>query len=79
MITVLTIGYAMQVWFLDGRRYMANSILFGDQIRMRIIHYLASTLITASIVEYYLMHFILKIPARSTSCSAPFNIDRRLL
>lgn len=59
MLPVLSISYAMQKYgFLDSKRKVIDSLLFGEQIQMRIIHYLANSLFVASILNIITMHFI---------------------
>ena len=59
MLPVLSISYAMQKYgFLDSRRNEIDSLLFGEQIRMRIIYYLANSLFAASIINIIAMYFI---------------------
>ena len=59
LIPLAAICYVMQRYgFLYSRRSQADSLLFGAQIRSRVIHYLASSLIAASILNILTMYFI---------------------
>ena len=61
MLPVAAVGYAMQKYgFLDTRKNMADSLLFSYQIRMKIIHYLATYLFIASMLNIVIMYFIYK-------------------
>jgi diguanylate cyclase (GGDEF)-like protein len=61
MLPVAAVSYAMQKYgFLDTRKNVADSLLFGYQIRMKIIHYLATYLFIASILNVVVMYFIYK-------------------
>ncbi|MGB3989604.1 MAG: EAL domain-containing protein [Acetivibrionales bacterium] len=59
MLPVLGISYAMQKYgFLDTKRNVADSLLFSDQIRIKIVHYLASYLFIASVLNVIALYFI---------------------
>ena len=59
LLPVLAISYAMQKYgLLNTRRSVRYAFLFGGQIRMRIIHYLAIALFTASILNIIAMYFV---------------------
>ncbi len=59
MFPVVAISYAMQKYgFLDNRRNIIDSLLFGEQIRTKIIHYIANSLFAASILNIITMYFI---------------------
>jgi diguanylate cyclase (GGDEF)-like protein len=59
LIPVASFSYAMQRYgLLYNRRSAADSLLFGAQIRSRVIHYLASSLFAASILNIITMYFI---------------------
>ncbi|HHX24063.1 MAG TPA: diguanylate cyclase [Thermoanaerobacterales bacterium] len=59
MLPMLSISYAMQKYgFLDNRRNAIDSLLFGDQIRTRIINYMAISLFAGSILNIITMYFI---------------------
>ena len=59
LLPVLSICYAMQKYgFLYARRNAIDSLLFGTQIRARVIHYLTSSLFAASILNIITMYFL---------------------
>ena len=59
MLPVLGVSYAMQKYgFLDTKRNVADSLLFSDQIRIKIVHYLASYLFIASVLNVIALYFI---------------------
>jgi diguanylate cyclase (GGDEF)-like protein len=59
LLPVLSIWYAMQKYgFLYTRRNVIDSLLFGTQIRARVIHYLSSSLFAASILNVITMYFL---------------------
>ncbi|HPU45067.1 MAG TPA: EAL domain-containing protein [Thermoclostridium sp.] len=59
LIPVAAVSYAMQKYgFLYIRRSSADSLLFGAQIRSRVIHYMASSLIAGSVLNVTTMYFI---------------------
>jgi diguanylate cyclase (GGDEF)-like protein len=59
MIPVLAVSYAMQKYgFLDAKRNVTDSLLFIDQIRRKIVHYLANYFIIASVLNIVAMYFI---------------------
>ncbi len=59
ILPVITISYAMQRYGLfNVRSKMTDMVLFDEQIRMRLIHYLANSLFAASILNIITMYFI---------------------
>lgn len=59
LIPVAAVSYAMQKYgFLDTRRNMADSLLFSEQIRKTVVHYLASFLLASSVLNVVIMYFI---------------------
>lgn len=59
ILPVITISYAMQKYGLfNVRSKLTDTVLFDEQIRMRIIHYLANSLFAASILNIITMYFI---------------------
>lgn len=59
LMPVLSISYAMQKYgLLDARNMAASAELFDEQIRTKIIHYLANSLFAASIMNIIIMYFM---------------------
>ncbi len=59
ILPVLSISFAMLKYGLfDIKRNVADSLLFGEQIRLKIIHYLATSLFAASILNVITMYFM---------------------
>ena len=59
ILPVITISYAMQKYGLfDMKRNTSDAVLFDEQIRMKIIHYLANSLFSASILNIITMYFM---------------------
>ena len=58
LIPVMAVSYAMQKYgFLDTRKNMTDSLLFSEQIRKRVIHYLATSLFVSSVLNVVGMYF----------------------
>ena len=61
LIPVMAVSYAMQKYgFLDIRKNMTDSLLFSEQIRKRVVHYLATSLFVSSVLNVVGMYFIYK-------------------
>ncbi len=61
ILPVITINYAMQRYgLLDMKRNTTETVLFDEQIRMKVIHYLANSLFAASILNIITMYFMIE-------------------
>jgi len=75
MIPVAGVSVAMQKYgLLDNRKNTADSLLFSEQIRTRIIQYLANALFAASILNIITMYCILGSNLVSTLLLSSFMI-----
>lgn len=75
LIPVVSISYAMQRYgLMDSRKKTADALLFSEQIRTRIIQYMANSLFAASIMNIMIMYCILRSTLVSTLLLSSFMI-----
>lgn len=80
LLPLVAISYAMHRYgLLDNKRNTIDSLLFSEQIRTRIIHYMAGSLFAASILNIITMHFIVKGNLLSTFLLSGFMVTTGII